>query len=106
MPDHVHLLVLTDAENDLVRLIHQFKQQTAWWFRNQPKAGGLKASPTSPTTRPNLWQKSYYDHVLRQDEDVADVVRYIWENPVRAGLVSSPNGYPYTWSAFGMPESV
>lgn len=106
MPDHVHLLVLTDNDGNLVRLIHRFKQQTGWWFRNRQEAGGLKASPTSPTTRPRLWQKSYYDHVLRRDDDMGDVVRYILENPVWAGLAASAKEYPYAWSAFDVPEPV
>ncbi len=99
-----------------MRLIHGFKQKTGWWFRNQYVAGGLppeadppaagKASPTGRSTRLGLWQKSYYDHVLRHDENLAHVVRYVLENPVRAGLVESFDEYPYAWSAYGVPEAV
>ncbi len=105
MPDHAHLLVQTETESDLVRLIHRFKQETGWWFRTRGEAGGLKASPTSPGARPRLWQKSYYDHVLRRDEELSEVIRYILENPVRAGLVASCDDYPYAWSSFGVPEA-
>ncbi len=101
MPDHVHLLVATDDARDLVHLIHRYKQQTGWWFRNRYQAGGLKASPTGD---PSLWQKSYYDHVLRRDEEVAEVVGYILHNPVRAGLAASPSDYLYSWSVYGPPE--
>ncbi len=104
MPDHVHLLVLSDSDGHLVRLIQRFKQQTGWWFRNRRKAGGLKASPTSTACRPKLWQKSYYDHVLRGDEDIEDVVRYILENPVRANLADSADQYAYAWSAASSTE--
>lgn len=45
-----------------------------------------------------LWQKSYYDHVLRQEEDLQAVARYIWANPVRANLVQNTNDYPYPGS--------
>jgi len=82
MPDHVHLLVRSDGEHDLVRLVRRFKQQTGWWFRNRQVAGGLKASPTN---RHSLWQKSYYDHVLRQEDGIEDVVRYIMSNSCRGG---------------------
>ncbi|MDZ4277654.1 MAG: transposase [Dehalococcoidia bacterium] len=102
MPDHVHFLVLNEREGDLVRFMHRFKQRTGWWFRNRYLAGGLKASPTD--ARPSLWQKSYYDHLLRRGEDVAEVVRYILENPVRAGLAATAEEYPYAWSAFGVPQ--
>lgn len=103
MPDHVHLLARADVESDLVRLVHRLKQQTGWWFRNRYVTGGLKASPTSPAERPSLWQTSYYDHVLRQDEDMRDVIRYMLENPIRAGLAASAGEHPYAWSAYGVP---
>ena len=106
MPDHLHVLVTSEGRTDLVRLVKEFKQATAWWFRNIHQAGGLKASPTSPDNRPSLWQKSYYDHILRREEDVNQVVRYILENPIRAGLATSVDEYPYAWSAAAAPELV
>jgi hypothetical protein len=67
----------------------------------QTDAGALKGSPTDGLHHAALWQKSYHDHILRKEEAVADVVRYILENPVRAGLVDSIGEYPHAWSAFG-----
>ena len=92
MPDHLHLLVGADAEADLVGFLKSLKQRTGWWFRNRHLAGSLKASPTS------LWQKSYYDHVVRSEEDLLQIARYIVGNPVRAGLVESPEDYPFSGS--------
>lgn len=99
MPDHVHILVETDTANHLIGLVHEFKQRSGWWFRHRYQAGGLKASPTSSAARPRPWQKSYYDHVLRGEEDTDAVIRYILENPVDAGLVSNRDEFPYSWSA-------
>jgi putative transposase len=97
MPDHVHVLVSTEESRNLIRLVHRFKQRTGWWFRNRYGAGGLKASPTADR-RPTLWQRSFYDHVLRRDEDEPGVVRYILENPVLAGLAPCVGEYPFAWS--------
>jgi putative transposase len=97
MPDHLHFLATTEVENDLVRLVKDFKQKTGYWFRNRHAAGGLKASPTTAAAQA-LWQRSYYDHVLRREEDIATVVRYIMENPVRAELVDSYDQFPNSWS--------
>ena len=33
-----------------------------------------------------LWQKKFYDHILRRHESYDAVAWYIWMNPVRAGL--------------------
>jgi REP element-mobilizing transposase RayT len=81
MPDHVHLLVLGRAESsNLVWFIQRFKQKTAFYFK--------QASGTS------LWQQSFYDRVLRVEEDLVTVALYIFANPVRAGLASSQAEYP------------
>ena len=84
MPDHVHLLLEGAQESDLPRFIQDFKQRTAFEYRR--------------TLGQFLWQKSYYDHILRKEEDVRDVARYIIGNPVRAGLVATAKDYPYIGS--------
>ncbi|MDO8611500.1 MAG: hypothetical protein Q7R32_01595 [Dehalococcoidia bacterium] len=43
-----------------------------------------------------LWQKGYYDHVLRSGEDANAVAEYIFHNPVRAGLVESAAQHPFS----------
>ena len=45
-----------------------------------------------------FWQTSFYDHFLRKEEDVRDVVMYVLHNPVRKGLVSEWREYPYSGS--------
>jgi len=106
MPDHLHFLVTSEGGTNLVLLVKDYKQRTGWWFRNRYEAGGLKASPTSSDERPALWQKSYYDHILRREEDANQIVRYILENPIRTGLATSVDEYPYAWSASDTPEPV
>ena len=81
MPDHLHALVLGrhDAA-DLIRFVQRFKQVTAFDFKRET---GLR-----------LWQQSFYDRVLRIEEDLADVAAYILNNPQRSGLAVNSNGYP------------
>jgi len=47
---------------------------------------------------PKLWQPSFYDHVLRNDEDLPAVARYILNNPVRKGLVDHYTEYVFSGS--------
>jgi putative transposase len=77
MPDHVHVLVAGSHDASLGRFVQHFKQATGH-------------------CHPGLWQRSYYDHILRQEEDLEDVARYIWANPVRAGMVEHMLAYPYS----------
>jgi REP element-mobilizing transposase RayT len=44
----------------------------------------------------NLWQARFFDHVIRNDEDLRENLDYIAMNPVKAGYVTRPWFYPYT----------
>ena len=85
MPDHLHLLVegLHDS-SDLRAFIKRAKQHSGYHHGQVAKA--------------RLWQPYLYEHVVRDDERSADVIRYIVENPVRAKLVESPADYPFLGS--------
>jgi hypothetical protein len=45
-----------------------------------------------------FWQKSFWDHFLRADEQVEAVVSYVLNNPVRAGLATHWREYPFAGS--------
>jgi putative transposase len=55
-----------------------------------PTKAGLKPSSTGAI---KLWQTSYYDHVLRGEEDILTIARYIFDNPVRKKLVEHYRDY-------------
>ena len=46
--------------------------------------------------RKHLWQTGFFDHVIRNSQDLDENLTYIAMNPVRAGYVSHPCFYPYT----------
>ena len=48
-----------------------------------------------PGTSP-IWQRGFFDHVLRNDESYGNKWNYVKDNPVRAGLVSDPEKSPYS----------
>jgi len=84
MPDHVHLVVqgLTDR-SELRRFVRLAKQRVEYVARTQFQVA-------------HLWQQGYYDHILRSRHAVEDAVRYVLENPVRAGLAKRVGEYPFS----------
>jgi hypothetical protein len=42
-----------------------------------------------------FWHKEFFDHVLGSDESYESKWRYVEDNPVRAGLVSGADDWPY-----------
>ena len=85
MPDHLHFLAegLLPSSN-LANFVKSFKIKTA--------RAHLKNS-----SHP-LWQKKFFDHVLRPNEQVEPVAYYIWMNPVRKGLSGAVGKYPFAGS--------
>lgn len=83
MPNHVHLL-LAPIEENLIDLIGRWKSYTTHLIQLEEKIG-------------RLWQRSFYDHGLRKDEDLIKVAEYIVSNPVRRGLVDRWENYPFAW---------
>jgi REP element-mobilizing transposase RayT len=85
MPDHVHWMC--EAQRDgapLERFVALWKQRTGFaWSKQMGR---------------RLWQKGYYERVLRPNDDALGIARYIVENPVRAGLVRDARDYPYVGS--------
>lgn len=82
MPDHQHLIMTgSKPEANLWQAIVQYKQKTGYWMSIH---------------RPGMrWQKDFYDHILRKNEDIAVQVKYILDNPVRKGLVKNWEEYPF-----------
>lgn len=85
MPDHVHLLLCPEAGSDLIRFVQAYKSKATrvYWKQNG---------------RGRIWQRGFYDHILRCEEDVREVFRYILENPVRKGLVKNLTDFPFSGS--------
>jgi len=85
MPDHVHVLVRPSDELGVVQWVQRFKSRTTrcYW--------GLGG-------RGRLWQRGFYDRVLRENEPVRHVAKYILGNPVRAGIAESIETYPFSGS--------
>jgi putative transposase len=80
MPDHMHWLMQLGVDAALAKVV-----------------GAVKAVTAQRIGR-RVWQDGFHDHALRQEEDLAEVARYIVANPVRARLVERVGDYPH-WDA-------
>ncbi len=91
MPDHVHMIFvpLVDIERSevfsLARITKGIKGTSAHLINRQ--RGGPR----------RVWQEESFDRVLRVSEKLDEKIAYILDNPVRKGLVSSPEEYRWLW---------
>jgi putative transposase len=86
MPDHVHFLLLGDRDDsDLRAFVRSWNTQTGFaWRRNHTG---------------HLWQRGYYERVMRSDVSIYFAAQYVVMNPVRAGMVDKPENYEFSGSS-------
>jgi putative transposase len=85
MPDHLHLILASESDSaEVSPVVQAFKSLAA------AAAGKMRVF--------DLWQKGYYDHVLRSGESLDAAAGYIFLNPVRAGSVRRGEEWPFSGS--------
>jgi putative transposase len=89
MPDHVHFFCR--PERDAKRLSEFVGNWKSYTSRKTNAQGRPRSTPAVTT----LWQREFFDHVLRSNESYTEKWHYVFENPVRAGLVSSSDEWKY-----------
>jgi REP element-mobilizing transposase RayT len=83
MPDHFHTIIGGgDSSKSLSEICGSFKSITnrAYWKYGRGK----------------LWQRQFYDHIIRNEEDFFETIHYIKQNPVRKGLVEKWEDWEFT----------
>lgn len=80
MPNHIHLIVVIaerHAGRSLQDIMQWIKTMTTNEYMKKVKDGVLE-----PFDR-KLWQKSYYDHIIRNEYDYREIWEYIDTNPLK-----------------------
>ena len=84
MPDHLHLFIAVPRE---------VPRALSIWMK------GLKRSLTRVLDEMGVssphWQKGFFDHVMRSGESYSEKWNYVRNNPVRAGLVTEADAWPF-----------
>jgi REP element-mobilizing transposase RayT len=73
MLDHLHaLLVVRGGDDSILAIVGAFKSQAA------RRVNGRRSTPGAP-----FWQRGFYDHVARDEDDLERCRTYVFENPAR-----------------------
>src|SRR5262249_6933249 len=92
MPDHVHFFCSPETSS---KSLSDFVGCWKGWTSRRAGKVLRPRSATSATRSPRFWQSAFFDHVLRSNESYDQEWNYVFDNPVRAGLVSSATDWKY-----------
>ena len=110
MPDHFHLLLWPCAETNPSQIVQSLKERTAKYLlshlrqnANHPWCARMLGKLALPETvhRPSthrVWQRRFYDLNVWSEKKHLEKLDYMHANPVKRGLVSSADQWP--WSSF------
>ncbi|WP_244238712.1 transposase [Actinobacillus indolicus] len=81
MPNHIHFILQIENSDKLARhslfgVIQRFKSRT-----NVEYIKNVKQNNWQPFNR-KLWQRSYYEHIIRNEKDYLTIAEYIENNPL------------------------
>lgn len=78
MPNHVHTVFRPLPPHELPAILHSWKSFTSHETNKMLARRG------------EFWQPEYYDHLVRDQQDLERCIRYVLDNPAKAGLANWP----------------
>jgi putative transposase len=109
MPDHIHAIrALPDNDCDYPTRWRLIKEA---FTRTYGSTQSLPARDAGRSARGEraVWQRRYWEHLIRDDADFSAHVEYIHFNPLKHGFVSAPRDWPHStfseWVARGLYDT-
>jgi REP element-mobilizing transposase RayT len=88
MPNHVHSLLTRFEEFELSDILHSLKSFTSHEANKILHRRG------------QFWIEDYFDRYIRDQKHFEKTIKYIENNPVKAGLCIEPGDWPYSSARF------
>jgi putative transposase len=93
LPDHIHAIwTLPPEDNDYVTRWALIKAA----FSRQIPANEKRSSSRTSKGERGIWQRRYWEHLIRDEQDFNRHVDYIHYNPVKHGYAKSPADWPHS----------
>ncbi len=104
MPDHVQLITWPQGQSSISDIMRDVKKFTAVRLIRQASVEGRdewladfeQAGATSGRSKNKVWQDSFWDKIIYTERVLRQKLNYVHRNPGRAGLVDTPEDYPYS----------
>ena len=101
LPDHVHTIwALPENDADYSTRWGLIKRYFSHQLRDVIDMRHLRTARQVSKRESGLWQHRFWEHAIRNEMDLRRHVEYIHNNPVKHGLVSSPD--QWEWSTYRM----
>ncbi|MDP6778410.1 MAG: transposase [Candidatus Latescibacteria bacterium] len=83
MPDHLHIIMTLEDGYDISQIVRSFGSFTARRINKLQEDKG------------RFWNHGFYDHRIKDRDELARQLNYVSMNPVKKGYVRRPEDWPY-----------
>ena len=95
LPDHLHCLwTLPDNDQDFSTRWRLIKSQFTRDYEGKSKL--IPSRSRSSKKEQAVWQRRFWEHVIRDEDDYVRHLEYIHYNPVKHGFVDAPSEWPHS----------
>ena len=99
LPDHIHCLwTLPDGDQNYSLRWGEIKRIFTKGYKQKVEVIEINNSSRLKRGESSIWQRRFWEHTIRDDEDFYRHLDYIHYNPVKHGLVHKVSDWP--WSSF------
>jgi putative transposase len=99
LPDHLHCIwTLPDTDDNFSVRWSEIKRQFTHQYRSTLKYEVTRNKSREDRDERSIWQRRFWEHLIRDDKDYETHLNYIHYNPVKHGYVTRPADWE--WSSF------
>lgn len=99
LPDHIHAIwKLPEGDADYPMRWKEIKRQFTREYLRYNKNGILRSESQQIQGEAAIWHRRYWEHTVRDEEDLNTHIDYVHINPLKHGLITRVSDWP--WSSF------
>lgn len=96
LPEHFHIIIKPNVIENYPKIIHLIKTH----FSKNINISTIKNYQTSSSRKmkqeKDIWQRRYWEHTIRDENDLYTHLDYIHFNPVKHGYVNAVKDWEYS----------
>lgn len=97
LPDHLHCVwTLPAGDCDFSSRWAAIKHAVSWNCRSSYRREELLSNSKRKRHESTLWQRRFWEHLIRDEDDLARHIDYIHYNPVKHGYAKHAGDWPYS----------
>ena len=99
LPEHMHLIIKPEKVEEYPKIMRAIKYN----FTQMINAGGIAIPPyevdqcrSGLLSRQQIWQKRYYEHTIKDEEDLNNHLNYVHYNPIKHGHAKNVKDWEFS----------